>query len=177
MRSTSIRRATVSCTGAAHNAVRYADRNRERPEESEMKDHDFITIGKAASRSGVPPRTIRFYEASGLIAPAKRQRNSYRTYDERDIEALRFIHNARRLGFSVKETGELLGFYRDPHRASEAVKRLVLVHLAQLDKKIAELTAIRSTIAVLAQNCHGDMQPECPVIDQLAAESRDIVSD
>lgn len=130
-----------------------------------------MTISDAASRSGVSPKTIRFYEESGLIAPAKRQENRYRMYDETDIETLRFVHGARSLGFSVKETGELLAFHRNPRRASREVKRLVLAHLAALDRKIAELTEMRSTIAAFAERCHGDQRPQCSIIEGLATQS------
>lgn len=138
-----------------------------------MTVHGFMTIGEVASRSGVPPKTIRFYEEGGLIAPAKRQENRYRMYDETDIRTLRFIHCARSLGFSVREVGELLALYRDRRRTSKDVKRLALAHVDALDRKIAELTAIRSTIADLVQRCHGDRRPQCPIIEGLAAESRD----
>jgi MerR family copper efflux transcriptional regulator len=127
----------------------------------------MMTIGEVASRSGVPPKTIRFYEDIGLMAAAGRADNGYRTYDESHVRTLSFIHRARSLGFSLKAAGELLSLYRDHHRASEDVKRLALQHVANLDRKIAELTAMRDTIADLAERCHGDSNPECPILDEL----------
>lgn len=129
----------------------------------------MMTIGEAAARSGVPPKTIRFYEEIGLIAPAERLENRYRAYDDNDIETLRFINRARSLGFSLKDVGELLALYRDRKRSSREVKRLALSHVAELDRKIAELTAIRNTIADLAERCHGDHRPDCPILDELEA--------
>lgn len=126
-----------------------------------------MTIGQAAARTGVPPKTIRFYESKGLITPAERLDNRYRSYGESDIRTLRFIQRARSLGFSLKDVGELLSLYRDRERASRDVKRLALSHVAALDHKIAELTAIRDKIADLAQRCRGDHRPECPIIDEL----------
>jgi MerR family copper efflux transcriptional regulator len=126
-----------------------------------------MTIGQAAARSGVPPKTIRFYEGKGLIAPAERLDNRYRSYDENDIRTLRFIQRARSLGFSLKDVAELLSLYRDRRRASKDVKRVALSHVATLDRKIAELTQIRNTIADLARRCHGDHRPECPIIAEL----------
>jgi Cu(I)-responsive transcriptional regulator len=134
-----------------------------------MKGNGSMTIGEAAQRSGVPPKTIRFYETIGLIAPAERRENRYRSYDGRDIETLRFVHRARSLGFSLKEVGALLSLYRDRRRASKDVKRLALAHVADLDRKIAKLTAMRNTIAELARRCHGDDRPECPILEDLEA--------
>jgi Cu(I)-responsive transcriptional regulator len=132
-----------------------------------MKTNGMMTIGQAAARSGVPPKTIRFYEGKGLIAPAERLDNRYRSYDENDVRTLRFIHRARSLGFSLKDVGELLSLYQDRQRASKNVKRVALSHVAALDRKIAELTAIRDAIADLARRCHGDHRPECPIIEEL----------
>ena len=109
----------------------------------------LVMIGEAASRTGVPPRTIRFYEDIGLIEPTGRLDNRYRAYADKDIQTLRFIHRARSLGFSLKEVGELLTLYRDRRRTSKDVKRLALAHVADLERKIAELTSIRDSIAAL----------------------------
>lgn len=134
-----------------------------------MNSRGLITIGEAASRSGMPPKTIRFYEDIGLIAPAERLANGYRAYGSQDVETLRFIHRARAFGFTLEEIKSLLRLYRDRKRASRDVKRLALQHVAAVDRKIAELTAIRNTIAQLAERCHGDQRPECPILDEIEA--------
>jgi MerR family copper efflux transcriptional regulator len=126
-----------------------------------------MTIGQAARSSGVPPKTIRFYEEVGLLRPVQRLANRYRAYDDGNVQTLRLIHRARSLGFSLSEIGTLLALYRDRRRASGDVKRLALAHVADLDRKIAELTRIRDTIAELARRCHGDRRPECPILDDL----------
>jgi Cu(I)-responsive transcriptional regulator len=128
-----------------------------------------VTIGEAAARSGVPPKTIRFYEEAGIIKRALRSENRYRTYSKTDIETLRFVQRARALGFSLKDIASLLGLYGDKKRASRDVKKLALHHVAELDRKIAAMTAIRNTIAVLADRCHGNHRPECPILDELGA--------
>ena len=128
-----------------------------------------MTIGQASASSGVPPKTIRFYEDQGLVRPAERLANRYRAYDESNIRTLRFIRRARGLGFSLQEVDALLALYRNRRRASRDVKRLALRHLADLDRKIAELTRIRGTIAELARCCQGDERPECPILDDLEA--------
>lgn len=134
-----------------------------------MRSNGSMTIGDAASQSGVPAKTIRFYEEMGIIAPAQRTSNRYRTYSEADVQTLRFIHRARNLGFSLKEVSDLLALYRDRRRASREVKRLALRHLADLDRKIAEMTSIRAAIADLVRRCHGDQRPECPILAELEA--------
>ena len=134
-----------------------------------MKASEIMTIGEAAARSGVPPKTIRFYEEAGIIKPAARGENRYRAYSEPDVHTLRFIHRARNLGFPLKEVAALLELYRNRGRASRDVKKLALKHVAELDRKIAELTAIRNTISALADQCHGDHRPECPILDDLGA--------
>ncbi|MDE2468360.1 MAG: Cu(I)-responsive transcriptional regulator [Bradyrhizobium sp.] len=130
-----------------------------------------MSIGEAASQSGVPPKTIRYYEEIGLIAPAERLENRYRAYDNNDVQTLRFIQRARSLGFSLKEVASLLSLYRDRRRASRDVKRLALAHVAELDRKIAEMKAIRDTIANLAERCHGDQRPDCPILEELETPS------
>jgi MerR family copper efflux transcriptional regulator len=132
-----------------------------------MKGREATTIGQAAASSGVPPKTIRFYEEVGLLRPAERLANGYRTYDDSNIQTLRFIRRARDLGFSLQEIEKLLALYRNRRRASEDVKRLALAHVAELDHKIAELTRIRETLSDLARRCHGDQRPECPILEDL----------
>jgi DNA-binding transcriptional MerR regulator len=80
-----------------------------------------MTIGEAAARSGVPPKTIRFYEEIGLIAQAARGENRYRTYVEKDVRTLQFISRARALGLSLKDIGALLELYRATPSASATI--------------------------------------------------------
>ena len=128
----------------------------------------MLKISEAAERSGMPPKTIRYYEDIGLIGKADRLENSYRTYDETDVQRLRFIHQARGLGFSLKDVAALLELYSDRDRASQEVKRLALRHVAALDAKIDQMKAIRKALAELADRCHGDDRPDCPILDELA---------
>jgi len=130
---------------------------------------ESMTIGEAAAASGVPPKTIRFYEEAGIIKPPRRRANRYRAYSTSDVETLRFIHHARALGFSLKDIASLLALYRDKRRASREVKKLALAHVAALERKIAEMTAIRDTIATLAARCHGNSRPDCPILEELGA--------
>lgn len=132
---------------------------------------DAMTIGQAAERSGVPPKTIRYYESVGLIGPAARGENNYRGYGDKEVEVLRFINRARGLGFSLKEVERLLALYRDRRRPSREVKRLALQHIDYLDRKIAELKSIKKAILYLADKCRGDDRPHCPILDDLGSGS------
>ena len=128
-----------------------------------------MNIGEAASESGVPANTIRYYESIGLIPPAVRAENGYRNYSPFDIETLKFIQHARRLGFSVKDVGGLLELWRDKSRTSADVKALALKHISDVEKRIAELQSIRNTLIDLTDRCHGDDRPDCPILEDLAA--------
>jgi Cu(I)-responsive transcriptional regulator len=139
-----------------------------RAEFSEAKDQGYYSIGKAAELSGITPKMIRHYESLELIPKAARTVGDYRVYSAADIHTLRFIRRARGLGFSMEEIGTLLGLWRNQRRASAQVKRLALEHIADLDEKIAELQSMRAALAELAEHCHGDARPDCPILSDLA---------
>jgi len=127
-----------------------------------------MNIGELASESGVPTKTIRYYEGVGLIPPADRRANGYRVYDARDVATLRFVSRARGLGFAVEDVARLLDLWHDRHRASADVKRLALQHVGEIDAKLAELEGMRATLTDLVERCHGDDRPDCPIISDLA---------
>jgi len=127
-----------------------------------------VNIGEAAARSGVPAKTIRYYEEIGLVRPAPRAVNGYRAYRDNDVHVLRFVQRARSLGFSVSECRQLVDLYRDPTRASAEVKALTLARIAAIDRKVAELAGMRAVLFELAERCQGDDRPECPIIRSLA---------
>ncbi len=129
-----------------------------------------MNIGAASERSGLPAKTIRYYEEVGLVRPAKRQDNRYRDYDETDVHRLRFVQRARGLGFSVEQCRELLALYDDQSRASADVKAIALRHITEIDERIAALEQMRATLRALAEKCHGDDRPSCPILEDLAAD-------
>ena len=129
-----------------------------------------MRIGEAARRSGMAAKTIRFYEEARLIEPAPRSASGYREFNEDDVRRLQFIHRARDLGFSVAEVGRLLSLWSDRERASAQVKQLALEHVARIEAKMAELSSMRDAILHLADRCHGDDRPECPILDGLAGK-------
>lgn len=129
-----------------------------------------MNIGEAAARSGVPAKTIRYYESIGLIAPAGRSAAGYRVYEARDVETLRFVQRARGLGFSIGQVTALLALWRDRSRASADVKAMAGAQVAAIDRKIAELRGLRDTLEDLVARCHGDARPDCPILEDLAGE-------
>ncbi|RWN03571.1 MAG: Cu(I)-responsive transcriptional regulator [Mesorhizobium sp.] len=126
-----------------------------------------MNIGTAAQQSGLPPKTIRYYEDIGLLRP-DRADNGYRDYSTADVHRLRFVQRSRSLGFSVEECRQLLSLYGDKERESADVKALAEAKLAEIDRKLAELAGLRDMLRHLADHCNGDDRPDCPIIDGLA---------
>lgn len=128
-----------------------------------------FNIGSAAKASGVSAKMIRHYESIGLIPRAGRTGSGYRVYADRDLHSLLFIRQARNLGFSIEQIRQLLGLWQDKSRSSQDVKELAMSHVQELDERILELQRIRQTIVHLANHCHGDDRPDCPILEGLAA--------
>ena len=126
-----------------------------------------MNIGQVAERSGVTAKMIRYYEEIRLLPKPERRDSGYRSYEERDVHRLRFVRRARDFGFPVERIRELLRLWSDRKRPSAEVKRIALAHVADLDAKIAQLTALRDSLGHLARRCHGDERPDCPILDDL----------
>ncbi|MEM9549718.1 MAG: Cu(I)-responsive transcriptional regulator [Pseudomonadota bacterium] len=131
-----------------------------------------MNIGDAATRTGLPAKTIRYYEEIGLIRPA-RGANGYRDFSDTDCHKLTFLGRARAHGFSIGDCRALLALYEDTSRASADVKRIAQAHLVTIQTKIAELEEMKSTLARLVDSCAGDDRPDCPILVELAAGSTD----
>ncbi|MGB8667040.1 MAG: Cu(I)-responsive transcriptional regulator [Serratia inhibens] len=127
-----------------------------------------MNIGQAAKSSGVSAKMIRYYEQIGLIPKAIRSDAGYRHYSSPDVHRLRFIRRSRDLGFSVEQISALLVLWHDRGRASADVKAMALAHVAGLKAKIAELQAMAQTLDYLAEHCHGNDRPDCPILADLA---------
>jgi MerR family transcriptional regulator, copper efflux regulator len=126
-----------------------------------------MNIGEAARASGVSAKTIRYYEAAGLIATAERTGGGYRAYTQAHVHVLRFIKRARDLGFSIERIRRLLDLWQDKSRASRDVKRLALDHIADIAAKIAAMSTVRDAVQELADKCEGNDRPECPILRDL----------
>ncbi|MFZ5662450.1 MAG: Cu(I)-responsive transcriptional regulator [Pseudomonadota bacterium] len=140
-----------------------------RPELAEAKEQGFHNIGEAARLTGVSAKMIRHYEQIGLLPAAGRTFAGYRIYGDNDLHRIRFIKRARSLGFPVKQIETLLGLWDDRGRASAEVKKLARAHADALAVKIREMQAMQRTLENLAERCHGDHRPDCPILDDLAA--------
>lgn len=127
-----------------------------------------MNISAVAERTGVPVKTIRYYEEIGLLRPA-RTANGYRAFSAADAHKLAFLARARSLGFSIDDCRSLLSLYEDRSRASSDVKRLAAEHLDRITDKILELETMRRTLQALVSQCHGDKRPDCPILNELAA--------
>lgn len=129
-----------------------------------------LNIGQAAAQSGVSAKMVRHYESLGLLPAVQRTDAGYRQYGEKEIHTLRFIRRARTLGFSMAEIAELLKLWQNKHRASADVKRIAQAHVADLERRIAEMQAMRQTLSELAACCAGDSRPDCPILSGLAEQ-------
>ena len=126
-----------------------------------------MNVGAAARRTGLPAKTIRYYEEIGLIAP-QRSANGYRDYSGEDVHRLAFLKRARKLGFSIEDCRQLMALYRDRSRASADVRRIASSHVAAIEQKIGELQSMRATLQKLIHACHGDDRPDCPILEEMA---------
>ena len=127
-----------------------------------------MNIGQASKASGVSQRMIRHYEKIGLIPAPPRRESGYRDYSASDVERLRFVAKARDLGFPVGEIATLLSLWSDTHRSSAEVKALAIARADDLHRKAEALEAMRRSLLDLAERCHGDDRPSCPILDALS---------
>ena len=135
-----------------------------------------MNIGEAARVTGVSAKMIRHYEDIGLIPNASRTTSGYRIYSGKDLHVLNFIRQARNFGFFIERIRDLLGLWQNKRRTSQKVKELAMNHLLELDERILELQEIRQAIAHLADHCHGDERPDCPILEGLAADHGPILN-
>ena len=139
-----------------------------------------MNIAQASKHTGLPAKTIRYYEEIGFVAP-QRASNGYRSFDETDLHKLTFVGRARALGFSIEDCRKLLGFsiddcrtllslYEDHSRASADVKAVARENLRAIDAKIADLQSMRQTLSELIAQCAGDNRPDCPILRGLSPQ-------
>ncbi len=131
-----------------------------------------MNIKEASAHSGLPAKTIRYYEDIEILIP-ERASNGYRNYSEKDVHQLAFVQRSRSLGFTIEECKLLLSLYTDDKRASADVKTLALKKVEQIEQKIEELEILKRTLSKLAKECHGNNRPDCPILDDLAGVKKD----
>jgi DNA-binding transcriptional MerR regulator len=135
-----------------------------------------LTIGQLAERTGCTAEAIRYYEREGVVPrPARAGSGRYRRYGAADVERIAFLRRARDLGFSLAEVRELLAFNDgDPAHSCHDVDQMARAHLAQVDAKIAQLTALRDALAGVIDQCRGGLAvADCRILGALGGQGRE----
>ena len=127
-----------------------------------------MNIGKAAKLSNLTVKAVRYYANIGLVKPQQNITTGYRDYTDGEISKLKFIGKARKFDFSIDECRELLSLYEDKNRTSKEVKKITLEKISQIDSKLRDLNGLKKELSYLANNCHGDDRPNCPILEELS---------
>lgn len=130
-----------------------------------------MNISKVSKLTGVTAKTIRYYESINLMPEPARAPNGYRDYSDKDVDILKFIQSARKMGFPLKDVGNLLELWQDKKRASRDVRDLAKRHIEEVETRIQELQGIRDTLKNLVDCCHGDDRPDCPILNNFAKDT------
>lgn len=109
-----------------------------------------MRIGELADRLGVNPKTIRYYESIGLLPEPERTPSGYRDYDEGAVDQLTFIRTAQRLGVTLDEVKEILGFRERGEAPCAYVRGVLDAQVDTIDRRIAELQELRGQLVELA---------------------------
>lgn len=126
-----------------------------------------MKIGELARATSTRVETVRYYEQIGLLAPPARTSSNYRAYGPEHLARLSFIRRARDLGFTLDAVRELMTLADDSSRSCQAVDDIAGAHLAEVDRKIADLQAMRGELAkVLEGGRHGTVA-ECKIVETL----------
>ncbi|MBS5905165.1 MULTISPECIES: MerR family transcriptional regulator [Roseomonas] len=127
----------------------------------------MLNIGALARATGTKVETIRWYERVGLLPAPARSAGNYRTYGEAHLGRLSFIRRARDLGFSLDQIRTLLDLAEDRERSCDAVDVIASEHLEDVDRKIADLQALRRELDSLIGQCRHGKVAECRIIEAL----------
>lgn len=128
-----------------------------------------MTIGNLAKKTGIGVETIRFYEREGLLPrPVRLAGSGYRQYPPENVQRIVFIRQAKDLGFSLKEIKELLSLRATTKAKCGSVKSKAERKIANVEKKIADLTSIKSALETLIAKCDAEKPTsECPILEAL----------
>lgn len=130
-----------------------------------------MKIGELARITGVKAETIRFYEREGILPSPARTQSNYRQYGPNQASRLHFIRHARELGFPMARVRELLDLADDKARSCAAVDALARTHLAEIERKISDLLALRSELARMLEDCEQGTVSDCRIIETLAKDA------
>ncbi|MCW4445717.1 Cu(I)-responsive transcriptional regulator [Vibrio splendidus] len=126
-----------------------------------------MNISEAAKLTNLSTKSIRLYEDKGVITAPLRSENGYRTYGVKQIKELGIVAKARSAGFSLDECRALVELADNPCRESADVKAKALSKLEEVNQKIEDLLAIQKTLKEWVEQCPGDSNSHCPIIDSL----------
>lgn len=129
-----------------------------------------LKIGDLARATDTKTETIRFYEKIGLLPPPARTEGNYRAYTAAHLGRLSFVRRARDLGFSLDQVRDLLSLADDCDRPCAAVDALARQHLAEVDRKLGDLAALRRELDSLIGQCGRGAVSECRIIEALGAK-------
>ena len=129
-------------------------------------------IGELAKRTGVKVPTIRFYEQIGLLDPPPRTEGNQRRYGMKEADRLNFIRHARELGFEVGDIRDLLDMYAQPQASCHQADSIARRHLAEIDRRIASLKALRVELKRMVDECGHGRICDCRIIEVLADHSQ-----
>lgn len=132
---------------------------------------EALTIGRLSAATGVKVETIRYYERAGLISAPARTGGNYRSYAPDDVARLLFVRRTRDLGFRLGEIKALLELAAQRDRDCGEVDALASGHLAAVDRKIADLMALRHQLSSAISNCRGGTVAECRILEAFSAAS------
>jgi len=130
-----------------------------------------ITIGDAAAQSGLPVKTVRYYDEINLVSPSSRSAAGYRQYNSGELHKLSFVKRARSFGFSVDDCRQLLSLFEDQSRSSREVKAFASRRLEEIEAKMRDMQALHAELKALALRCPGNDGPDCPILKSLASEN------
>ncbi|AWB68777.1 Cu(I)-responsive transcriptional regulator [Saccharobesus litoralis] len=130
-----------------------------------------MKISQVGQLAGLPVKTIRFYEAQGLLSPVERAANGYRQYSQTQVNQLQFIQRCRAAGFSLDECRQMMDLASNQQRHSKDVKRLVIDKIALIEQQITTLQQMQNTLQALADRCSGDEGARCAILEALCAQS------
>ena len=131
-----------------------------------------LMIGDLAAATATKVNTIRFYEEIGLMRPAARTASNRRTYGDEDLRRLRFIRNARALGFDTAEIRSLLALGDRPRDDCGTVSEIARGHLSAIEIRIGQLKRLKRELARMTEACEGGAASACSILEALAGADR-----
>lgn len=128
-------------------------------------------IGELSRQTAVKVPTIRYYEQIGLLPEAPRTEGNRRLYGKAEVDRLNFIRHSRELGFEIDDIRELLTMAAQPQSSCHQVDSIANSHLAEIDRRIASLTALKAELSRMIEECGHGRVCDCRIIEALADHS------